>query len=51
MSSSSSKSKMSKFSSTRLRVTDFGKTTSPRCTCQRSVTCAGVLPQLLGDRR
>jgi len=31
-------------SSMRARVTDFGNTTSPRCTCQRSTTCAGVTP-------
>ena len=29
--------------------TDFGKTMSPRWTCQRSVTWAGVLPTSLGD--
>ena len=38
------KSKSSKFSSIRDGVVDFGKTTSPRCTCQRSTTCAGVRP-------
>ena len=42
--SSSSKSKIAKFSSIRLRVTDFGKTTSPRWMCQRSVTWAGLRP-------
>ena len=47
--SSSSKSKIAKFSSIRLRVTDFGKTTSPRWTCQRSVTCAGGSAEPLGD--
>ena len=33
-----------KFSAIRSREDDFGKTTSPRWTCQRSVTCAGVFP-------
>jgi hypothetical protein len=28
----------------RPRFTDLGKTTSPRWTCQRRVTCAGVRP-------
>src|SRR3712207_8589094 len=41
---SSSKSKSSKFSLIRPGFTDFGKTTSPRWRCQRSVTCAGVFP-------
>ena len=42
--SSSSKSKIRKFSSIRFGVVDFGKTMSPRCTCQRSTTWAGVRP-------
>ena len=42
--SSSSKSKISKFSLIRAGVVDFGKMMSPRCMCQRSVTWAAVLP-------
>ena len=42
--SSSSKSKISEFSSIRAGVVDFGKMMSPRWMCQRSTTWAGVLP-------
>ena len=44
---------MSKFSSIRSGVTDFGKTTLPSWMCQRSTTCPASCrgPGDLGDRR
>ena len=42
--SESSKSNTSKFSSILSLWTDLGMTTTPRCSAQRSITCAAVLP-------
>ena len=43
--SSRVKSKISELSWMRSSRVDLGKTTSPRCTCQRSVTCPVLLPE------
>ena len=37
------------FSAIRAGLVDFGITERPCCRCQRSITCAGVLPCVFGD--